>query len=347
MIVNAYTALDVFFVLLRLVLGGIVVCLGTTAWFAFVRSASPELTKLLEDRFYLVFLTALLLVALNVASWPLFYSVLQSYVPELPGAMCIYGVMQIGVGSHGPSRYLPGLVKVLQAIKPALVFVTGAWFVLYLINRLTTTSRLTGRVLIVLIALGFLACADAAVEAAYLFIPKKEEVLYTGCCTGAFESASLAARLLPSAVFDERYHGWLYTAYYGLNAGIVAALAGWCFVSPPRMSAWWLVPVLVTALASLPISVVFLADIAAPLLLQLPYHHCPYDLMTEVPETMVAIALYMLGVFSVGWACVAAWFANGEDTGAFLHEMVRHLLFLGLLGYLGSVAMMSIELALL
>src|SRR5205823_3152370 len=103
-------------------------------------------------------------------------------VPEWPGVMCIYGVTRVGAGSAGISRFLPGLIATLQALKPLLVFGSGAWFVLYLLNRRTRTGPLLGRVFLALVACGVLTVADAGVELAYLFIPKKEEVLATGCC---------------------------------------------------------------------------------------------------------------------------------------------------------------------
>jgi hypothetical protein len=137
------------------------------------------------------------LLGLNVVSWPILYLLLQSYVAEWPDVMCIYGVTRIGAGSIGVSRFLPPLVDAPQATKPALVFLSGAWFVLYLLNRRARTVPLTGRVLLVLLAAGLLAAADAAAEVAYLTIPKKEEFLSAGCCTEVFDGPSRASRFLP------------------------------------------------------------------------------------------------------------------------------------------------------
>ena len=124
--------------------------------------------------------------ALNVLAWPIFYLLLQSYVTEWPGVMCIYGVTRVGAGSLGSSRFLPPLLDTLQVTKPLLVFLSGAWFALHLVDRRTRTAPLTGRVLLLLLAASLLACADAAAELAYLSIPKKEEFLSSGCCTAAF-----------------------------------------------------------------------------------------------------------------------------------------------------------------
>jgi hypothetical protein len=66
----------------------------------------------------------------------------------------------------------------------------------------------------------------------------------------------------------------------------------------------------------------------------------------NVPESLVPVALFVLGCFAVGWACVASWFGNDPETRPFLARSVRMLLGLGLLGFLGSVAMLSVELVL-
>jgi hypothetical protein len=90
----------------------------------------------------------------------------------------------------------------------------------------------------------------------------------------------------------------------------------------------------------------FLVEAAAPLLLHLPYHHCPYDLLPLVPESMGAIGLFVLGAFGVGWACIAEVLGSHAETDEVLPNLNRKLLQIGLFGCLGSLAMMSLELAL-
>src|SRR5256885_11838408 len=142
MILNAYAILNVFLALVRLLSGLRVIGLVIRAWLMGRKPLAPESRKELEDRGSLLFLMAFLLLGLDLVSWPLLYLLLQSYVTEWPGVMCIYGVTQIGTGSTGVSRFLPGLLKFLQLTKPALVFCSGAWFTLYLINRRTQTAPL-------------------------------------------------------------------------------------------------------------------------------------------------------------------------------------------------------------
>ncbi len=345
MILNAYAILDAFTTLLRLGLGVLVLVLGLLAWRDWARGAAPEARKELEDRCYLLFLLAGPLLVLNVLSWPVFYLLLQSYVPEWPGVMCIYGVTRIGAGSIGPARHLPSLVTGLQAMKPALIFLSGAWFVLYLVNRRTRTAPLTGRVLQLLLLAGLLAVADAAAELAYLAIPKKEEFLSGGCCTEAFDGESRLGRSLPGPLGDEgAQEARLGAVWYAVNLGLVLALA----VQARRRAvpAGWLAALLAAAAASVIVNGVFLVEVAAPRLLGLPYHHCPYDLVPDAPESLVGVALFLLGSFAVGWACVAAWLGADAESRPFLPGVVRLLLRLALIGYLWATLMMILELAL-
>lgn len=348
MILNAYAVLAAFVSLLRLALGLLVLWLGVSAWRSWMHNApEPEERKALEDRYYLLFLLAGLLLALNVLSWPIFYLLLQSYVPEWqPAVMCIYGVTQIGAGTLGPSRFLPRLVSGLQATKPLLVFLSGAWFVLYLINRRTQTAPLTGRVLLLLLVAGLLAIADAAAETAYLVIPKKEVIPSTGCCTEVFDAETRASRFLPRALVGENDEKWLYAAYYGVHAGMVLALAVCIPLFRRRLRVGWLVPLLLGAILCVVGNVVFLIEVVAPRLLHKPYHHCPYDLVSAAPDGLVAAMLSLGGSFAVGWACVAGWLGAGSESKAYLPQTVGVLLRLALFGYLWSVLMTSVELAL-
>jgi hypothetical protein len=346
MILNAYAVLDGFITLLRFGLGILVVCFATSAWRKCGRATSPESRKAFEDRCYLVVLLAGLLLGLNLASWPLFYLLLQSYVKEWPGVvMCIYGVTQIGAGTHGISRFLPGLLKTLQITKPALVFASGSWFVLYLVNRRSPTAPLWQRILGIAVIMGLLAAVDSAIEAAYLIIPKKEEFLAAGCCAEAFDAGARATRFLPQALLGDNYHPYLYGLYWGINGGMILALMGSIWLLRRGRGLVWAVALLPGAVLCVLVNTVFLIEIAAPALLHLPFHHCPYDLLPKAPESVLGIALFVLGSFCVGWASILSWFGGGFQTRPYVRSLVVKVLSLGFFAYLNSLVIMTIELA--
>lgn len=346
MILNSYAVLDAFVSLLRMLIGILVVVLVLAAWWKGREATTAESRTGLENDFYLLFLLAFLLVSLNILSWPLLYLLLQSYVPEWPGVMCIYGVTQIGVGSIGTSRFLPELLRILEISKPALVFAGGAWFVLYLLNRRTATFPMHNRILWGLLGVGFLATADAATECAYLAIPKKEKFLAAGCCAEAFDSQEQSSKFLPSALFKEDRRPILYAAYYGVNGGLILTLwlaARWFRVGAGAIGSAFL---LLGGILAVPISAVFLIEVVSPTLLHQPYHHCPYDLVPQVPESVLAVVLFLWGTFCVGWASVAAWFGRSSEALPFIPDMVHSIQMVACWCYLGSMLMISMELAL-
>jgi hypothetical protein len=346
MILNAYAVLSAFLALLRLLFGLLVVGLGIKTWLMGRKPMAPEGHKALEDRGSLLFLMAFLLLGLNLVSWPLLYLLLQSYVPQWPGVMCIYGVTRIGSGSLGASRFLPDLLKTLQVTKPLLVFAGGAWFVLYLLNRRTATAPLHSRIFLGLIFMGFLATVDAATEGTYLVIPKKEEFLSAGCCTEIFDTEGRSSRFLPQALLPEDARPVLYGAYYGINGALILALFLGARSLQTGKQTILLSVLLLMAILAVPISAVFLIEIASPALLHRPDHHCPYDLVSEAPESILAVALFLWGTFCTGWAGVAAWFGACEETQSFFPDMVRRVMMVGFWSYLASLVMMSVELAL-
>jgi len=347
MILNSYAVLDGFVTLLRLGLGILVVYISAASlWRYYSGAGRPEIRWLAEERSNLLFLLAGLLLILNIASWPLLYLLLQSYVSQWPGIMCIYGVTRIGAGSVGPSRFLPLLLTALQTMKPALVFISGSWLVLHWINRQTRTAPLTGRVLFIIFAAGLFAISDAGAEAAYLFIPKKEQFPSYGCCAQAFDSISAANRFLPKAWIEEKDTPAVLTLYYAVNLAVIVTLGGSIWLRPSQRLGWRLLPLLALATASMIVSAVFLIDVAAPRLLHLPFHHCPYDLIPRAPESLLAIALYCAGCLAVGWACVADWMGVHFESEAILPNIVRGWLQLAFFAYLGSLLMITLELAL-
>ena len=344
MIVNAYSILDGFVALLRLGLAVPVVILALTTWRRWKRTNVDD-REAVENRMYLVLLLAGLLLILNMLAWPLFYLLLQSYVPEWPGVMCIYGVTRIGAGTVGPARHLPAIVAILQTLKPLVVFLSGAWFVLHLVNRRTRTAPLTGRVLIGVLAASIVSVADAGTELAYLVIPKKEEFLSGGCCTTAFDGPT-SSRYLPTALLDRGNGPGLTASFLATNTLLTALLIVVSRVNRQRVPAARLVPLVCAATVNFLVSVAFLTEIAAPRLLQMPDHHCAYDLVERAPRAVVAVAGFLVSTLAIGWAAVAGWFGRDRESAAFAPRVVGGVLRMAAGVHVASLILLAAELLL-
>jgi hypothetical protein len=345
MIVNSYAVLDLTVSLLRLVVALLVIGLGTHVYRKCGRVIEGDAREQSENRLHLLSQLGLLLVGLQLFSWVLLYLLLQSYVPEWPGVMCIYGVTQIGSGTVGTARVLPSLLGTLQILKPVLVFVAGAWWTLDRINRRTLTAPLTRRTVGLLVAFGLLAGVDATVELGYLVIPKKLEFRDLGCCTGSFtdQQASRTSAVPVVSVRDRPGH---LTAYAATNVLAIACL----FFDRARLRrAKRPARLPLSALGALlaaPATAAFFVEVASPILLHLPYHHCPYDLVAVAPGAVVAGALFLAGTFTVGWACVSGWFGDTSESRPYLYNQIASLLNAGVFCYGGSVAIIAVMLAL-
>ena len=345
MILNAYSVLDTFVVIVRMLLAMLIVVGGLRAWRTWRTMRTVEQIATTEKQFYLLFLTALVLLILNIASWPLFFILLQSYVSEWPAAMCVYGVTQIGAFSQGTSSALPGLVSFIEWSKPALVFVSGSWLVLYLINRRTVNAALTGRILLLLIALGICAALDSVAEAFYLAIPKIEDLPSGGCC--AFDPSTLEIARIEDAVASRQ--STVQWTFHISSISMIVALGACCiFPGKTILDRRHLVSFLlgVGAVISSIAGAFYISDIVSTRLLGLENHHCVYCLFRDYPESIVATLLLVAGAFSVGWSVVAIALTRKFDVRFEVDHVVRKLISIALWAYLGSVTMFALELAL-
>ena len=337
MIVTVYALLAGAFALLRLLLGGALVLIGCSIWRHWRKPLSAEQRTLVEDRSYLLFLQAFVLAGLSIVCWPLLYLVLQSYVPEWPGVMCIYGVTRIGTGSEGAGHYLPTLLALLQTLKPALVFLTGVWLVLYNIHRRSQTGWMLRSIVGTLILIGCVSILDASAEIAYLVIPKKNELLSSGCCL--FLDA-FAAAIADHATNAARHaSAWLIPSYFVANLAVILGLRQYALRNLHRKPLWASASLLGLASVNAWISFTFVKEVIAPRALGMPDHHCLYDLIPHAPTVVLALTLLAWGSMSVGWTIVAAQYTRNPETTGFLGDMIGRLARRGVIAYSVSMAL--------
>jgi hypothetical protein len=344
LLINGYTILSIFICLLRFVLSVTVVSVGVSTWRYSKQRVEESPSELVENRSYLLILSAIVLIGLNVISWPILYLLLQRLVQEWPSAMCIYGVTQIGAGSVGISRFLPTLLTGLQWTKPILLFIGGTSFILYLINRRTQHAPLMHRVLLLFLFTGVFSVVDSVTEGTYLLIPKSEIRPGGGCCTNTLESVRQTSQFTPIARVTEQFRPSLIATYFILNLSMILGLFLRLTIGELKQSLCLKLSLLVLGAALIPVNLLFLIEIAAPAILGLPFHHCPYDLVSAAPESVFGVALFLLGCFGLGWSFVVEILGRCDQTQGFLHEFVEKLMFIALFGYTGSLLIFSLEL---
>ena len=89
MILNVFSITEIFIGIISFILmawGGILAIILAIRW----RNASTvEERSDVEKKSHLVLLVAVVVLGVRLFNWPLFYSTLQSFVPDIDGAMCI------------------------------------------------------------------------------------------------------------------------------------------------------------------------------------------------------------------------------------------------------------------
>jgi len=341
MLNHSYAVLLAFVAVIRLVLALLLIIQSIRLLRTLHRRQLAPIPSTPSDRYYFLALSASLLLTLNLTSWPLFYALLQRFVSEAPGIMCIYGVTRIGEGSLGPTRHLPLLIAILQLSKPLLVFIGGSWGHLHILNVRSATEPLLKKLVYIAVLFATAAVLDATVELIYLSIPKVGESMSSGCCT-----VDRGDQFLPSGFLEGGHEPMLYAFFFGGIAALIAAI--WIVTRNTRSVPSTLAAsaVFLGALAVTAIGVVFLVDVAAPRLLRLPFHHCPYDLPMRVPESLVTIAIFIAGNMCIGWLWTTRAFGTHSDTMPQMPAYLGSLARIAIWCYGVSTLMLAVEMAL-
>jgi hypothetical protein len=271
-----------------------------------------------ENRLYLAFLLVAVAMLCRGLAWPLLYLMLQSFIPDVPGAMCIFGTTQV----------MPVLIRFLEVLKPVLFFLIGAWFILYGIDRAAMAYSLTNRKFLFFWVLCVLAGLDAAGDMA-LAITYAPPGIPVTCCTVIGDIQFPVARIKTPAILGTRGGELGTVLYHGIHifsVGIVAALLmtrRWKSSAKGHKGALWLS--LLLAIGGTVITCVAMIDRIGPTLMRLPHHHCPYCLLQYVPVSIAFLGLELFGTFSLGWAFVAGTLGRTEETRSISSEWVRKM----------------------
>lgn len=128
MILNLLTVTMFFAAGISLVLGGYGGLFAFRSFRRWGRELTAEKRVDLEQRTYFILLVLTTVVIIRALTLPFFYLTLHSYIPVIPGAMCIFGVTQV----------MPELINPLQYFKFIVLFFCLAWLIL---NKLDNRTK--------------------------------------------------------------------------------------------------------------------------------------------------------------------------------------------------------------
>lgn len=331
MIINIFTIISLFIAAVSLLLGifqaGVAVFLYKN-WGG-IRTGE-ERTRL-EDFAYLVLLIAGVVLMVRLLSWPLFYATLNSYVSEIQWAMCVAGVTQIKAG----------MARLLQILKPLVFFAVGGWLLLNMLDRTTKTGALMKRKFLLLSIVSLFIIGDALGE--MLFLLKFNASSSVACCTTMFDVPTRSSAMVTRSIFGEGYGGMMVPMYYISNSIVIVFIGILLRTGSTGMVG--LSAAFLLSMLNLFFTGICGMEKIAPVLMDLPFHHCLYCFPRNVPDGSIIMSLFVLGTFSAGWALLLKITGRSQETEATLHRYIKNLLWLALVGLLSSMVMVSVHLA--
>ena len=330
MILNALSITMIFIGALSVLLaiwGGISSLILYRKW---KRPSGPEERTSLEDRSYLVFLIMVIVLLIRLINWPLFYVTLQSFISDIEGAMCIFGVTQAK----------PGLTRLLEFLKPIIFFLIGGWLILHLLDRSTKTSPLIRRKLLLLSITGLFVLVDAFGDILLMVGIAPESLV--SCCTTVTDISSRPTRTTPVAFFGPEYAQPLQVLFFITHLALIG------FVGVSLKFKIFRRPILgLLFLFSLLNAMLFLLsqiEVFAPAMMHLPFHHCVYCLWQYVPDSIAMYLFFILGTFSVGWGFTTDLFGKIGEASDLLPDYLRKIYWFAFLFLSAALIMLVVHL---
>lgn len=335
MIINAFTIILLFIAVISVVLGIVTLFSAFSLFIKWKKSMSNEERTRLENKAYLSLLLAVVMLGIRIIDWSIFYATLASYIPDITGAMCIYGVTQVA----------PNIIKPMEVLKPFVFFLIGLWLIIYIMDKSAKSYPLMRRKLFFLFIVSIFAIADSIGDIAVAFSMDANAVV--SCCTTVFDIADRPSAMIPQSILGSGYRKLILPMYYGSNfilIGFMAAGYGLGLLRAEKRRRLYLFAGGILSVITVVIVLLSMMEVIAPKLLNLPYHHDPYDLLTELPDAGIFLGLFILGIFSTGWALGIDMFARHDETRGILSDNIEKIYWFGIVCLLASLLMITIHL---
>jgi hypothetical protein len=271
-------------------------------------------------------------------NWPFFYAALQSFISDIEGAMCIFGVTQVK----------PDLTLFLEFLKPINFFMIGGWLILHVLDRATKTSPLMRRKLFLLSIISLLVLIDSLGDI-FLILGIAPESLVS-CCTTITDILNRPTRTTPEAFFGPEYAHPLQILFFITHLALIGII-GITLKSKPLGITFLrrrLILGLLFLFAILNAFIFLLSqvEVFAPRMMHLPFHHCLYCLWQYVPDSIAMYLFFILGTFSVGWGFTTHLFGKIGEASDLLPNYLRKIYWFAFFFLSASLILLIIHLLL-
>ena len=219
----------------------------------------------LEKEFYVAYAVVCIVLAIRIFSVPLYFWVMQTLAPTIPGAMCLWGIFNA----------LPELCWSTLTLKFGLPVLYFGWLILARINNSCKRNPLMKNLMSLYVLLSPLLMIDSLVD---LTVFSRLNPMQVVCCTSAID---VWQRPVPSLIAG--ISGQLVLLLIFLALCLV--YASFSFASQSSSAFEW--PSRIASLALLPVSILATTEVLTPWILKLPLHHCPFCLLYRKPASIL------------------------------------------------------------
>ncbi len=338
MIVNIYTLIMLFVSFVSLSLGVYLFYSTLKMIYGFQKYISTETKSKFEQKGYLIFLVACVALSIRMLAWPWFYFMLQSFVSEVPGAMCMFGVTQI----------LPSTVTFLQIIKPIAFFIMGGWFLCYYVDKSIPAAPFAKRILYLLLVVCGVLLTDSITDIVYVF--RMKPLMSVSCCATFFDVPLRPSAMIPQAILGSHFEKILFVLYYVTNIILIVLLfmtlsKKWQSLSP-FLKKIILYSRAAIGVVNIPVVIFSFFEIFAPKIMKLPYHHCIYCFMGNgaVPDAPIILGLFVMGTFAIGWMGILRLICKHDEAQTVTERLILKVNNFSAFCMLASLIMVTVHL---
>jgi hypothetical protein len=287
MIVTGYTVTYLLLSILSLFICAVALVMGVNILIRWKPGVSTEGQYLLEKRGYLVITAIVLGTAVRLVMLPLWFLTLHSYIPSIPGAMCLAGVHLL----RSPDSFIA------TGLKFFLPLLYIFWLVVNHIDRQTERQPLLTFKLKLLIPLAVVMALESCYD--WRFIRAVEPRKVT-CCTSLFD---VPREEIPAVVTSNIWAWYILFLVLTLFLIVTAAVISSGKASVSRDGRQRISPsitVIAVTLIGLGDLIVFplaLHTKISPLFLHAPFHHCIFCVYQNIWDGALFSTLITAGIW--------------------------------------------------
>ncbi|MEW6350951.1 MAG: hypothetical protein AB1646_17985 [Thermodesulfobacteriota bacterium] len=336
MILNVFTITELFIELVTLIVMVWAGILSLVLGLRWKPGASRAAKVAIEERSHLVLLMSVIVMGIRLVNWPFFYATLHSLIPDIEGAMCIFGVTQVE----------RKLCLIAELLKPISFVLIGAWLVIHMLDERTETSVLMRSKLLLLSLTSAVVVGESLVDA--MLILRTAPGTMVTCCTTVTDILDRSTAVVPQSLLGPQYSRILSYAYVVGNMAMILVLAVVRAFMHRSAAGTWRGPVcimvFIAALLNAVIFVLTQIEVHAPVIMHLPYHRCLYCLWQYVPDTLLMYSFFVLATAGTGWAVAAERAGRTGETAQISRAYVRRLYGLSAFCLAGALIMNTVHL---